>query len=116
MLLGLQISQEILSSRFCLRDSVFVTLFWLHRQHQNGSKILLKMAPSAASYLRGACLLDTVEAMASTLATDGVVTVQEPSVDLTNGILLDLYRFVDRSEHRKIVVRPILSLQLSREP
>jgi len=61
------------------------------------------MAPSAASYLRGACLLDTVEAMASTLATDGVVMVQEPSVDLTNGILLDLYRFVDRSEHRKIV-------------
>ena len=37
------------------------------------------------------------------MATDGVVMVQEPSVDLTNGILLDLYRFVDRSEHRKIV-------------
>ena len=48
--------------------------------------------------------------MASTLATDGVVTVQEPSVDLTNGILLDLYSFVDRSEHRKIVgVQSILA-------
>ena len=56
------------------------------------------MAPSSGRYLAQADLLGTVEHMQRDLDGGIQPTVMKPIVPLTNGILLDLYRFSKLAE------------------